>query len=436
LASTPLFLTLLCITFTDWGFTENRLELYDNCVDVLLKKWDAARGVVGRHQASSLGQKGKKKKLLSKIAYPNFYNNIYYFDRSEIIKQISNYVKNIPRIDLDNVEEESEDVLNSFEVSHGLLVQQYVNVYSFAHLSFQEYFTAQFIKDNCNQFSLDDENLINLVEHLTEPRWREVFKLVAEMLDNSDCLMQLAKKRIDKLLLTPKLQRFLNWVNEKSISHAVVMTNYNNLAAIRANYFDFDIALDQDRKLGCILDNDFTISFTCASFLARAQNNEIRDNFSIVSIDSESDLEPAMAVIIARTDAINELLKESNLDLHLKNDLQSLQNEIYPILKNREINKEIFDLWCQENGQNWGDKLRKIIVPFRSLGDSWRYKVVDGNQPQSPDVFSELEEELLRRYYEANLLLVSCLNSESVFTNRDVREEIIKSLLLPIPQDE
>lgn len=46
LATSPLLLTLLCLVFEDSGsFPTNRAELYQNGVDVLLKKWDVKRNI-------------------------------------------------------------------------------------------------------------------------------------------------------------------------------------------------------------------------------------------------------------------------------------------------------------------------------------------------------------------------------------------------------
>jgi predicted NACHT family NTPase len=47
--------------------------------------------------------------------------------------------------------------------------------YSFSHLTLQEYLTAKYIVDN---------NLVGQVvkAHLTEPRWREVFLLIAGLI--------------------------------------------------------------------------------------------------------------------------------------------------------------------------------------------------------------------------------------------------------------
>ncbi len=46
LASSPLLLTLLCLSYQETlGFPQRRVEIYEEAIDALLKKWDASRGI-------------------------------------------------------------------------------------------------------------------------------------------------------------------------------------------------------------------------------------------------------------------------------------------------------------------------------------------------------------------------------------------------------
>jgi predicted NACHT family NTPase len=72
-------------------------------------------------------------------------------------------------------------VLKSIEAQHGLLVERARGIYSFSHLTFQEYFTARYFVE-----SSDPQALENLSSHITEKRWREVFLLTTEMLPNAE----------------------------------------------------------------------------------------------------------------------------------------------------------------------------------------------------------------------------------------------------------
>jgi predicted NACHT family NTPase len=65
-------------------------------------------------------------------------------------------------------------VLNSVESHLGLLVQRAVGVYSFSHLMFQEYLTAQAV--------LRDQTLLGEIgTRVGDHRWREVWLMLASM---------------------------------------------------------------------------------------------------------------------------------------------------------------------------------------------------------------------------------------------------------------
>jgi hypothetical protein len=57
-----------------------------------------------------------------------------------------------------------------------------------------------------------------------------------------------------------------------------------------------------------------------------------------------------------------------------------------------------------------------VVIEHRNIGHDWQ--------------FSDVQWELLQQYYDANQLLVDCLNSEC-YVSRAVREEIEATLLLP-----
>jgi hypothetical protein len=57
------------------------------------------------------------------------------------------------------------------------------------------------------------------------------------------------------------------------------------------------------------------------------------------------------------------------------------------------------------------------MIEYRNIGHDWQ--------------FNEEQEQLLGQYYEANQLLVKCLNLPDIFVSSKVRQEIEETLLLP-----
>lgn len=203
LCQTPLLLTLMCLAFDEgMTFPSNRAELYKEALDALLKKWDASRSV-RRNTAYQQLSLAKKELLLSRIAAKSFEQGAYFLRQSDLERDIAVFMANLkvaPGTDAADVD--AAEVLKEIESQHGVLVERAQHVYSFSHLTFQEYFTARTITENTNQSGPAD-----LVErHATEPRWREVFVLTTGLLSEADDFVRRMRGRLS--LIAQPMRRF------------------------------------------------------------------------------------------------------------------------------------------------------------------------------------------------------------------------------------
>jgi predicted NACHT family NTPase len=459
LATSPLLLTLLCTVFEKSGtFPANRSKLYKEGLDELLKEWDA-KNDIRRDQAYKRLSLPRKKDLLSQIAMDTFERENYRFEQEEIERKITVYIRNLPDA---NIKEEalqldSEAVLKSIEAQHGLLVEQARGIYSFSHLTFHEYFTARKLVTS----SKSDIFRTQLLPHLTEKRWQEVFLLTVGMVESADELLQAIKQRIDRLVSEDdNIQQLLTWLQKKSSS---VNVSYKP-AAVRAFYLDRNIAYkrtdDNDLALACALDNalnndiyrDYVhhdylenyyedpanyLDYIHKDILARDRNSDfarvsdlarnldktaIRD-FTLafarnIVLDNDIDINIDRAFKVARN--IDLALRsdrkcdpDSALDSAFKQSLQGLRDQLLVSpQKNRKQSKQ----WWETNGATWTEQLRAVMVEHRNIGHNWQ--------------FSSEQQVLMKQYYDSNLLLVACLNSDCN-VSREVRQEIESSLLLP-----
>jgi len=177
LAKTPLVLSLLCVFFNEsMSFPQNRAELYKDGLYALLEKWDASKNVP-RDEIYRCLTTRRKIEMLSQTAYQAFEQERYFLKQDNLEKQFIEFIENLPESRAENLAPDGKAILKAIEIQHGLLVERTHYTYSFLHLTFQEYFTARYIVDN------DDKKgtLQGLLEHITDPRWREVFLLCAEM---------------------------------------------------------------------------------------------------------------------------------------------------------------------------------------------------------------------------------------------------------------
>jgi predicted NACHT family NTPase len=400
LAANPLLLTLLCLEFDNSSaFPQSRSELYDRALNVLLSKWDGQRRIQrGEEVYKGLSLK-RKETLLGQLAMYTFERGDYFFKEKVATQQIEQYVRNLPgaKEDPAALEVDSRAVLKSIESRHGLLAERATGIYSFSHLTFQEYFTAKNILDLSNP-AAQEKALNQLVTHIGEKRWKEVLLLVVEGLDNADYLLRLMKQSIDSSVDDDlKLQKSLEWVQTKSAS---IKATYKP-PAIRACYLyldrDLNLALHRARALDLALDFDFDLALDFALALALAL---------ALDLDRALDLDPLdLARALDRALALAE-------DPELNHQLQ----EIYDQLPDPRDSDRV-DEWCEQNRTQWAEDLRQIRIKYRNIGHDWQ--------------FTRDQKAKLQEYYDANLLLAQCLNSEC-YVSLEVRKEIEATMLLPI----
>ena len=407
LATNPLLLTLLCLSFEETGdFPANRAELYKEGLNVMLRKWDAKRNIE-REQIYKKLSVQHKEDLLGQIALQTFERGEYFFRQPELEQQIADYIRNIPSVSLEPeaLQVDSEAVLKAVEAQHGLLVERARGIYSFSHLTFQEYFTAREIIA-CSDPQVLAVRLEHLAQRVTQPRWREVFLLSMGMLRNADYLLQLMKQQIDRELASqPQLQAFLHWLSQKSNSRNLPLPSVQ----VRAFYFDLDLArmLDTSGTLDLVrsYNHNFTreLDYQLALDLALDRTLALNRVFETTSNNLANSIHRVLARAIARARVVEP---------QLETGLEQLKDG----LPDSAVDAQVFQRWWLINGKAWIEQLRAVMIQTRNLGHAWQF-----NEPQK---------KALKRYYEANQLLVDCLKSDCYVTSK-LRQEIESTMLLP-----
>jgi predicted NACHT family NTPase len=194
LASIPLLLTLLCLGFSEsLEFQANKAELYKEAIDALLKKWDASRGIMREDVYKNLSIR-RKEHLLTEIAATAFEKGEYFVPKRVLEDRIGAFIQHLPETDPKKLEIDCEAVLHSIESQHGLIVERAQGIFSFSHLTFQEYFTARYIVDNQARGTL--ENLVS--NHYFTAQWHEIVLIVSGMLSDAEPYLKHVRQVISR----------------------------------------------------------------------------------------------------------------------------------------------------------------------------------------------------------------------------------------------
>ncbi len=405
LAITPILLSLTCAVFHQTGkFYSKRSKLYEEGLELLLEQWDKSREIERDEIYRDLSVE-RKLELLSYLAVKKFDQPQYVlFEQTEIEGYIAEFLRIGQR--------DSRTVLRAIEAQHGLLIERLQKVWSFSHLTFQEYFSAKWFYSHADWQGL--------VSHITQTHWREVFLITVGMMKSADDLMLLMKQRIGTLVASDKeLQQFLTWVNQKSLS---VEAPYK-LAAVRAFYPAFGCANSEFSAKTLAYALGFYRQFDLARDLVLDRNLALALSYALDI--SASIHEPSLKLDVFRAHLVctlahtlactfkDDLLRTANPELNLS--LQQLRVQ----LPNHDKDIEQLQKWWQTNDRAWTEQLRIVIIKHRNIGHDWQFR--------------EHQKQLLKQYYDANKLLVDCLNSGCVVSDR-VRKEIEETLLLPIAE--
>ncbi|MBV7339774.1 SUMF1/EgtB/PvdO family nonheme iron enzyme [Chloroflexi bacterium TSY] len=200
LAINPLMLTVIAMVHRDRvKLPDRRAELYAEAVDVLLGKWDEARGV---QEAPILENKtfdtGDRRLMLQSIAL-----HMHEQGRKDIELDELNLLLNQLFYDITgearSASKAAERFLAVIRERTGLLIARGEGHYAFSHLTFQEFLAALAL--------LSQNNYIDYaLEYSDRPWWRQVILLAAGTLSTqskertADLIRAIAQKRQEPVL--------------------------------------------------------------------------------------------------------------------------------------------------------------------------------------------------------------------------------------------
>jgi hypothetical protein len=448
LAHSPLLLSMICLAYDEsLTIPKRQVELYEDALDALLKKWDASRNI-HRDEIYKKLSLGRKRQMFSRIAAEAFEKGKIFFLEGQLIQSIEQYLKNLPPDDSGELAD-GESVLQAIVAQHGILVERAVNIYAFAHLTFQEYYTARYIIENAHHGTLS-----NLVHRLSDNRWREVTLLTASLLNEADSFFENMLAHTDQLLGNdPVLREIQSWVTRKSSKFQT-----EQLGSIQSLYWyivldtaHFDARMSiSSLEIARALENirDFTYKLLdnqtyMAVVLPRAQNlvafNDLLFNyganisdgidfdfyFDNVAFSQLSNAEKAIILDIALLFALSisyfftldsrreELKPHYDEIVKYFHKLKDFSKDISPSLDGSLSNLEIPHRNADyRDWESFEKMFRNICIKHNDIGNKWS--------------LAETSIESLRKYLVANSIILDALPIAYINNRKQILEMVFK----------
>jgi hypothetical protein len=173
-ASSPMVATLLAtLTQYDRHLPTTYADLYKERFDLLLDRWD-----LGKKVHRNVYAKDDKLVVIQDLAYLSHCKGRTYFDRSAFERSFLKVLGNVLSPD------HTGPFLKELLQSNGVLIQESKDLFSFGHLSYQEYLVARHIRERSKAG--------NLAENITEPWWQQVARFYASIAGDVSSLIRKA----------------------------------------------------------------------------------------------------------------------------------------------------------------------------------------------------------------------------------------------------
>ena len=399
LSQRPILLDLLCVVF------ENNADLPHKRFDVFRKGIDLMT-----RKNILVEDGGPSFKTLRELDVQNILCGIanYFFLKCQIIfptqdveRGIQKYYKKVYQIDQSLVP--GRKILQSIEQSNGLLVRWADNFCTFSHLTYQEFFTADYLVRN--------DRYQEVYQYLEKPRWHFVIGLISERL-SYETLWQFFcefKRKIDSIISDdPKLIAFLETVDKRAKSTAALLESKQPNLEIYARAWYFVYALKDPGNVtntGAIYRYFDLPDFELATSMIDGKSLELDECFYKIYHDFDKGYETPESFIAAL-------------------------NRLERLLQNDHQKAEVIKGWFETIRRQRGD-FADIAEWWFHKYDYWRACIIRYIQTLRLPFVEHLTQEQkdkLHSYYSVTKLFSTCMTRSQLDTFQ--REEVVGSMLL------
>ncbi len=180
LARSPLLLTILALIHQQGAsLPERRVDLYRLCVEALAETWNRARSLSGREVDVYLGGEKLTERFIVNLLGPaalwvQEQHPGGVVERADLERQIADTLQRTDGLPAGRADRLAQSFIALVCHDTGLLQERGHGQFGFLHLTFEEYLAARAMLESVTVADLDGL----LHERSTDPRWREVLRLL------------------------------------------------------------------------------------------------------------------------------------------------------------------------------------------------------------------------------------------------------------------
>ncbi len=224
LARNPLLLSLMCYVHYHKQLPRERASLYSDCSEFLLGKWDEEKGAQIGDTRLTLLQKELIMQDLAFAAQSRGIGNGREFSKPECVGIVASRLHQYRLDDL-----EPGWLFDKLVERSGIVVtvEAYADAYMFAHLTFQEYYSAKHVLQRGVQGL---QEVLDSFEAEIDGRWREPLLLYSSLVPDSTELLRRLPSRTDlfgrRVGLAVQLVEYATSVEDRSTEETAIEDAY------------------------------------------------------------------------------------------------------------------------------------------------------------------------------------------------------------------
>ncbi|MEY3305172.1 MAG: NACHT domain-containing protein [Pseudanabaena sp.] len=432
----PLILTYVCLRFKEeYGLPKNISGLLKDILYILLKRWDATRRIKRIPNDADRLSDDRKIELFGKIAYKGFAKETsrqFLWSEDELIEEIKMFLKNVSTINSSEIDSSTKLMLEVMIRDHGLFIPQ-GKMHSFPHLTYQEYFVADYIQSHLSS----DLKLLckTLDNYLFDRQWEQVFLMLAEKLNDAGDFFKHMFWHINTSIKDEdEIQAMLHWLNDFTSLLNV------NTSAWRSFLLATDLETSIYLKRHSIhINYSYAQELSDQAVLFNQKRNKITPNqpklvvalYLVIIYDlvidllgDLKDLNDKPRLKAASKFAMNELRIDTETTINKELDLAIAKAELIDDMpelmeKLNHLKESMPRVSEYSEYRAWKDWNNEVLCLMNGSFNIGHKVVFDQDTQKSFDNYT----------YSSNLLM-KCILGENV-SSPDLRERIFDHMLLP-----